>query len=86
MSVAWRKTIATFPNCSRCGAAALSSYARFCGKCGTRLALEQVYRQPVTGWKSIPAPIRFAIWIVAVPVLVGFMLWALFFLAVLTSH
>ena len=74
------------PTCSHCGATARRADARFCGKCGARLIPAQVYQPPVTWWKSIPAPIRLAIWFLAIPPLVGFAFWALLFLALLSPH
>jgi len=37
----------------------------------------------VTGWKSLPVLIRLAIWILAVPVLLGGAFWAMLILAAL---
>ena len=62
------------PTCSHCGALVRRANARFCTKCGTRLAVVQI-QQPRSGWKSVPAVIRLAIWIIAIPIVTGLAIW-----------
>ena len=71
--------------CARCGAAPQTTAARFCRRCGAVLPIEHVYEQRVSGWKSLPVLIRLAIWILAVPVLLAGVFWAMLILAAL-SH
>ena len=53
--MAWRKTIAAFPACPRCGAAALFPNARFCGHCGAPLTAGQ---SGLPDWQR-PAPAKY---------------------------
>jgi len=72
--------------CARCGTAPQSGVARFCGECGAPLPTEHRVYEQVSGWKSIPGPIRFAIWVLAVLVLIGFAVWAMMILFVLWAR
>jgi hypothetical protein len=75
--------------CAHCGAEPLSTVARFCRRCGAALSFERVVERTieyrVSGWKSVPGPIRFAIWVIAIPILLGVAFWAMMFLSLAAS-
>jgi hypothetical protein len=41
-------------------------------------------QRPTTGWRSIPAPVRFAVWLVVIPILLGFASCTLLWLGALS--
>jgi hypothetical protein len=75
--------------CARCDAEPLNDTARFCRRCGAALPFERVVERVVeyrvSGWKSVPGPIRFAIWVMALPVLLAVAMWALLILSAAAS-
>ena len=78
--------------CAHCGAEPLNEAALFCRRCGAALPFERVVEHVVeyrvSGWKSIPGPIRFAIWVITLPILIGTVIWAIITLSVvlIASH
>ena len=76
--------------CDNCGAKIENPLARFCSKCGESLLTR--YQTPAAepaaapgGWKSIPALVRFSIWLIVIPVLFGFASCMLLWLGVIAS-
>jgi hypothetical protein len=64
--------------CQSCGETGHRGTAAYCRRCGARLVRH--YDLPPTtspapapsGWKSVPAPIRFGIWLIVIPPLLWF--------------
>jgi hypothetical protein len=75
--------------CARCDAEPLNDTARFCRRCGSALPFERVVERVVeyrvSGWKSLPLPIRFAIWVIVLPILLSVAFWALLILSAAAS-
>jgi hypothetical protein len=49
----------------------------------TKPGVERVTEHRVSGWKSIPGPIRFVIWVLALPILISAFVWAMMFLGLI---
>ena len=75
--------------CARCDTEPLNDAALFCRRCGAPLPFERVVERVVeyrvSGWKSVPGPIRFAIWVIALPILLSVALWVLLILSAAAS-
>ena len=75
--------------CARCDTEPLNDAAPFCRRCGAPLLFERVVERVVeyrvSDWKSVPGPVRFAIWVMALPILIGVALWALLILSAVAS-
>jgi hypothetical protein len=71
--------------CQVCGREPSNPAAKFCGDCGEPLPAGYIGPPPKSAWKSVPVLIRFAIWLIIIPVLLGFGSCVLLWLATL-SH
>jgi hypothetical protein len=81
--------MSSLSRCDNCGAKIPNPLARFCSKCGAsllaRYQLAAAAESAPSGWKSIPALVRFGIWLIVIPPLLWFGCSACTMLAGLTA-
>lgn len=71
--------------CQRCWRSPKNPSAKFCTHCGEVLPVRFVEERQTTGWQSIPVLVRFGIWLIVIPVLLGFASCALIWLGAIAS-
>ena len=77
--------VAVASRCRRCWGSPKNPIAKFCSHCGEMLPVHYIEERPTAGWQSIPVLVRFGIWLMVLPVLLGFASCALIWLGVIAS-